>query len=217
MGIISWNEFSKAVKALQEGKLVAFPTETVYGIGAIADNENAYRLLCQAKNRPEGKPFTLMCANLGQVASVAKIDARIVSLMKAFMPGPLTLLLPARKNLPPHAAENGVVGVRVPDDEAVRNLIEKVGCPLLVPSANKSGEKELNDPKSIAETFGGDIEWIIDGEIKGGVPSTIIDLSKGEPRLVRFGAITLEQVQKVYSTKAPCIALGADHGGYLLK
>lgn len=218
--LCSWKDVDEAVKALQDGALVAFPTETVYGLGAIASSKEAFDRLVEAKRRPADKPFTLMVSSLTEIAMFAEINAQIVAVAKKFMPGPLTLLLKARKGIPSHIdLGTGVIGVRFPDDENVVNLIEKVGCPLLVPSANRSGEKPLTSGKEVHREFLNEACIVFDGEIQGGVPSTIVDLSKpGEISLVRQGSLPFASIEEEFNNCVPQrIALASDHGGFAYK
>lgn len=216
--VIFWKNVDEAAKLLKEGELVCFPTETVYGIGAISSSEKAFKKLVEAKKRPPEKPFTLMCSSLGEAAKYCEIDVRSLAVMKAFMPGQITVLLPARKELDPWITlGTPLIGIRVPDSEEVLELIEKVGCPLLVPSANRSGEPTSSTFEETFKTFK-DEAYIVKGECRSHVASTIVKMEPGVGiSLVRQGAIAFDEIEKVYNEAKMNVSLGCDHGAFDLK
>ena len=212
--LISWADKKLAVDALKRGEVVLFPTETVYGIACIASSKSASDLLRAAKGRPDQKPITVMCCNLTQVAMLSEITCASATLMKAFMPGEVTLLLPSRKGIAPWIdLGTGVVGVRVPNAPEVLSLIDQIGEPLLVSSANLSGEKPALTGAEAMKTFGGRVPLIIDGPCVSDVPSTIV-LCGEELGLVREGNVPFAAMQEVYAHAKTTIALGSDHGGF---
>ena len=218
--VLTWKDSAVVVEAVKKGEVVAFPTETVYGLGAIASSKEAYDKLVAAKQRPEGKPFTLMVASYGDIARFAEVDAAIISLIHGFMPGQVTFLLKARKGIPSHIdLGTGVIGVRFPDCPELAAFIEKVDEPLLVPSANISGEPPCKNLKELQSSFAGKIPFVIDGGETNGKPSTIVDLSeKGKIKLVREGLIPFAILEEHFNSVKPLkIALGCDHGGFLYK
>lgn len=218
--VLKWDSKDEAVKALRSGEVVAFPTETVYGLGVISSSEEAYQKLVSVKRRPETKPFTLMVASYGDIARFAYVDCATISLVHEFMPGQVTFLLRARKGIPHHIdLGTGVIGVRFPDHQELRALIEAVDEPLLVPSANHSGEPPCRNEKELIASFDGEIPYMIAGGDIEGTPSTIVDLSKpGEISLVREGPVPFELLQKHFAAVKPSrIALASDHGGFLYK
>lgn len=216
--IIDWNDKKKAVTALQNQELVCFPTETVYGIAAIANSESAFKKLVEAKKRPPEKPFTLMCASIGQAVQFAEVDVGTIAVMKRFMPGQITLLLKARKGLDPWLTlGSDTIGVRVPDCDELLDLIERVECPLLVPSANTSGQKPALTCDEAKSYFDGKCEVIIDGKTSSSIPSTIACIKDGNISLVRQGLVSFEEMAKVYSEASMTVSLGSDHGGFVQK
>ena len=216
---ISWNELEAASQALKEGKLVCFPTETVFGIACIANDEQAFRRLVEAKRRSPDKPFTLMCSSIGEAVRYAEIDAGTVSVLKDHAPGPITFLLNARKNLPAWLTlGSSVIGVRIPDQPEVLALIEKVGSPLLVPSANLSGEPAVSDSSELNDALTAECEYVIEGRCEGKNASTVLMLSDSKhPSIVREGPISLDQIKASLAKKPLMVYLGSDHGGYLYK
>ena len=218
--ICNWNQNQIAIRALQEGQVIAFPTETVYGLGVISSDKDAFDRLCRVKGRPENKPFTLMVGNYGDIARFAHVDSRIIALIHEYMPGQVTFLLKARAGIPYHLdLGTGVIGVRFPGLPSLCDLIEAVGEPLLVPSANKSGLAPCTSKEEILQVFGGEIACLIGDDAPQGEPSTIVDLShEGEIKLVRQGVIPFEKLQKSFeNAEKHTISLGSDHGGYQLK
>lgn len=190
---------SFAKKELFEGKVIAFPTETVMGLGVLYNNIDAYNLLNKIKNRPEDKPYTMMFYSLKQIKEYALIDERIERVMKAFLPGSLTLIVQGKEDLPSYIShDSGFIGVRIPKNKEALELLEYIDTPLLVPSANKSGEKPAYNDEEVKNIFKDEIACIIPGECLSKVPSTIIDFTKDKPIVIRQGAISLEEVNKVY-------------------
>lgn len=134
-----------AADLLKQGEVVGFPTETVYGLGVVYDNPLAFSRLVKAKNRPENKPFTLMCGYLEDIKKVAVVDDRTERIIEKFMPGAITLLLEKKDGLPDWVTLGSpFVGVRISSHPLVLSVIRKVQKPLLVPSANLAGEPPLS-------------------------------------------------------------------------
>lgn len=191
-------EFEFAKKALDQSKVISFPTETVMGLGVYFDDYQAYQLLNNIKGRPENKPYTLMLSDVSDIEKYAYVTERDKKIIDAFMPGPITILLNNRNNVPGYVTHNtGIIGLRIPDIKSVRDFIRYCNKPLLVPSANKSGNKPALTSLEVKEIFGDELGYIITGEAAGGVPSTIIDLSGEEVKIVREGPISLDDIKKV--------------------
>lgn len=194
-------DINKIASLLQSGQVVAFPTETVYGLGVIYDNEEAFRRLVDAKHRPADKPFTLMCASVEDIDKVAITDERIKNIVTKLMPGPLTIIVKVKSNLPVWVSlHTGKVGLRVSELPFVRDMISKVGKPLLVPSANKSTEPPALSGEEAFKIFNGEISAVVYGPLTGQVPSTIVDIGD-TITLVRQGPISLEQILSVAEGK----------------
>ena len=187
------NQLDDAAKILREGGLIAFPTETVFGFGVIFDNELSYKRLIEVKRRPPLKPFTLMLSDIDQIDTYANVDDRARKLISAYMPGQFTIILKAKEGLPKYCVSDGNVGIRISSDDLVRNLIRKVGKPLLVPSANKSGEPPLTEYEDVISIFKDEIDGIIIGETESNVPSTIVIVGD-EVKVLREGLIKTDDV-----------------------
>lgn len=190
----------KACKsALFSHKIICFPTETVMGLGVLFNDEEAYNLLNKVKQRREDKPYTLMLGDKDEIDKYAYVDKRIKSVIDKFLPGSLTLLLKAKENVPGYVTHNtGIIGVRVPSNKEALELLQYVEIPLLVPSANKSGEKPALNDKEAYEIFKDEVEVIVPGSSFSGTPSTIIDFTKDKPLLIREGNLSFEEVVKIY-------------------
>lgn len=191
-------QIQEASDILSNGGVLAFPTETVYGLGIVFDNENTYEMLIKIKNRPMNKPFSLMCSSIEQIEEYATISAKAKLFMNSLMPGEITVILKAKPTLPDWAKGNdGTVGVRIPNDDFVISLIKKVGKPLLVPSANKSGEKPATSYKEVCDIFANEIDAVVEGECISAIPSTVIGLCDNI-KLYRKGSIPFEKVKKLW-------------------
>lgn len=172
---VTKENYSPIVKIAQEGGLIAFPTETVYGFGVIYNNKEAYERLIEVKRRPPEKPFTMMLGNKDDIAKYAYVDERAKVIIDKFVPGEITLILKAKEDLPSYViSKEGMVGIRVPDDKFVLEMITKIGAPLLVPSANRNGEKPLNKGEEVALMFENEIDAVVMGESTSTIPSTIV-------------------------------------------
>ena len=197
--ILLEDELDKAKELLINEQVIAFPTETVYGLGAISDSYVAFKKMVEAKNRPADKPFTLMCSEINQIDNVAVLNDKIRKLINHFMPGEITFLLKAKDNISEWIdLKTGKIGVRIPDFPLALNLIKKVGKPLLVPSANPSGMAPALNFDKVYEYFNNKIAGIINAKSGMHKPSTIIDLTGYEPVLIREGNISLETILKVW-------------------
>lgn len=189
----------RAAEFIKRGELVAFPTETVYGLGADGLNVEACRKIFTAKGRPSDKPLSLHVASLKMAERIAKISAQAEKLFATFCPGALTIILPKNKIVPDFVTcGRSSVGIRFPANDVALNLIKLSGTPIAAPSANLSGK---NPPKTAQEVFdnlSGRVEIILDGgACTFGISSTIIDLTTKEPQILRHGAIAAEKILEV--------------------
>ena len=196
-------EAALAKTALEQGGVVAFPTETVMGLGVVFNNRKAYDKLNKVKERPEDKPYTMMVANVEDISKYAIINEATQRVIDAFMPGSITILVNVKKNsVPSYVTHNtDIIGIRIPTNIEARVLLEMVNIPLLVPSANKSGSKPALNSDEVKEVFGSELDFVMSGKAKGEVPSTIVDLTKETPRVVRPGPISEEEIIRVWNNK----------------
>ena len=198
MEFLNKAQIDECVEILKEDKALIFPTETVFGIGIKATSESNYERLVEIKKRPPDKPFTLMCSDISQFENLVEINDATRKIIEHFMPGAITLILKTKKEVP-HFIDlgTGFVGVRIPDDEFVLKMISKVGAPLLVPSANKSGETPALNSKVAYEYFKDDDVSIVEGECINALASTIIKIDGEEISLIRKGPISLEKIKEI--------------------
>ena len=189
--------YQQAKVALNNHQVIAFPTETVFGLGVYFDDQEAYELLNKIKRRKEDKPYTLMLHDVSQIKEYAILKEEWLKGLKAFMPGPLTLLLKRKDNVPGYVTHNtGVIGIRIPQNKEALELLKFLEKPLLVPSANHADQKPAMNDEEVKMIFGEEVSVIIPGQAVGGLPSTIIDLTGEEIKLVRQGPISLEEIKK---------------------
>lgn len=182
------------VSIVKRGEVIAFPTETVYGLGVIPSLENKNKLI-QIKHRPENKPFTLMCSNAEQIKKLGIVDEIAQKIISHFMPGEITILIKAKPSTPGFLHnDTGVLGFRIPNKKEILDLINRVDSPLLVPSANRSGEPPLTSFESVFNEFKGDVYAFLKGNCDSTLPSTIIDLTEKDVKIIREGKIKKEEI-----------------------
>jgi len=202
---------ARAARLLREGGLVAFPTETVYGLGADAAADAAVARLFAAKGRPHFNPLIAHVSDLHAAHRIAIVGALAETLAKRFWPGPLTLVLPRRADSPVSLlATAGLdsIAVRVPAHPVARALLAAFGGPIVAPSANRSGQVSPTTAAHVAEDFGTDIPLILDGgPTPHGLESTVVDLTGEDPAILRPGAIPREALEEWLGD------LGAPRGG----
>lgn len=187
-----------AAGIIRRGGLVAFPTETVYGLGASAVDRRAVKEIFKAKGRPADNPLIVHVAGLEQLKGVAaSIPRSAEALMRRFWPGPLSLVLPRSDCLPPEVSAGlPTVAVRMPAHPAALGLIRAAGAPIAAPSANRSGRPSPTTPAHVIEDLAGRIDAVLGGGIcTVGLESTVLDLSGGRPVILRPGGISKEQLE----------------------
>jgi L-threonylcarbamoyladenylate synthase len=190
----------EAASIIKAGGLVAFPTETVYGLGADALNAEAVLALFAAKNRPLDNPPIVHVENPRDVFKLTEqVPTKAELLMKAFWPGPLTLVF-VRSNIVPDVTTAGLetIAIRMPKHKVALSLIKKSGCPIAAPSANLAGKPSPTSAKHVFDDLNGRIDAILDsGPTQIGVESTVLDVSVDPPMLLRPGGTSLESLRKV--------------------
>jgi len=197
-------KIDEAAAILKNGGLVAFPTETVYGLGANALDPDAVAKIYQAKGRPSDNPLIVHIArasNIGELTPV--LTPKIIRLIDNFWPGPLTLVLPKKPNVP--AITTGgldTVAIRMPDDPIALELIKKAGCPIAAPSANLSGRPSPTKGEHVITDLDGKIDVILIGrDCRVGIESTVLDLTTDVPTILRPGILTAENIEAVIGGK----------------
>lgn len=198
--ILNENEADKAAEIIKSGGVVGIPTETVYGLAANAFDPNAIKKIFLAKGRPADNPLIVHISKTEDVFKVvSEFNKKAEILAKNFWPGPLTMILPKNKQVPKIVTAGAdSVAVRFPSHVVARKIIELSGVPLVAPSANLSGKPSTTRFSHVLEDLNGKVDAIINGgDCKFGVESTVISLLESTPRILRPGAITPEQIEKV--------------------
>lgn len=188
---------SVAVEQLQQDEVVAFPTETVYGLGARIFSPEAIARIYDVKGRPSDNPLIAHISNIEQVHQIAQnIPDDFFTLTNEFWPGPLTIVIPKHPNVPDIATAGlPTIGLRMPNHPIALTLIEHLGEPVVAPSANLSGKPSPTQAQHVLEDLDGKIEVIIDGgKCEIGIESTIVDLTTDQPTILRPGAITQQEL-----------------------
>ena len=183
-----------------EHQVIAFPTETVFGLGVYYDDKIAYDYLNQIKRRKEDKPYTMMLSSVDEIEKYADINSNYLSIIKKYMPGSLTILVKSKKSVPDYVTHGtGIIGIRIPSNKIALELLEYLKKPLLVPSANRADEKPAMTDIEVKNIFKNEVSVIIPGGAKSGEPSTIIDLTGEEIKLIRKGPISFEEIVRLVS------------------
>ena len=194
------SEIEKIATILKNDGVISVPTDTVYGICARINSSKAYLKLVSVKNRPSNKSFPVLCKDLEQIKSIAIVDKKALKLIKAFMPGPLTLVLNKRSDVLSYINNAGTretdeVAVRMIPSEFLNELIEKVGSPLFLTSANKSGMDVCRNLDEIEEECP-TLDGMVIGDVSFGEASTIVDLTLGDIKIQRQGPISEDEIMK---------------------
>ncbi len=198
------NTSSKAIHDIQSvlnsGGVIAYPTDTFYGLGADPFNPNALSKIFQIKQRPADKPLLVLIHSLDQLSDLGQeVTDNARKLMERFWPGPLTLIFKAAPGLPDAlTAGTGTIGVRLPDHPFTRRLLETLGRPLTAPSANISGTGELRTAQEVTSSLEDKLDLIVDGgPAPGGKSSTVLDTTTNPPTLLREGTLTRFDLESV--------------------
>ena len=206
------SDIQRAAQILKEGGLVAFPTETVYGLGASVFQPQAIQRIFKVKGRPQDNPLIVHISSLEQLSLIVHAPPpEFYLLMEAFFPGPLTVLLPKLDTVPGIVSANlPQIGVRMPAHPVALQLIEAAGVPLVAPSANVSGKPSSTCAQHVQKDFGDLIDAVIDGgACEYGIESTVITLSPF-PQILRPGAISQQQLEDVLGHPVPYAKGNAD-------
>lgn len=195
--LVEQEDATEIEKFLSLEECVAFPTETVFGLAVKYDSLSALNKLYDIKGRDASKAITLMLSSIDDISKYAEVDETADRLIKAFMPGKITLIL-KKKDIVDDAFTSGLqtIGIRIPDNDFVLKLINTCG-PLWVTSANKSGQENLVSSKQVYDMFNKQIPLIVIGECKSKIASTVVDVSKGQVDILRIGDIDEKMIKEV--------------------
>jgi tRNA threonylcarbamoyl adenosine modification protein (Sua5/YciO/YrdC/YwlC family) len=178
----------RAIEALEAGGVIAYPTDTVYGLGCDLMNKHAIERLYAIKGMDRSQPLAFVCPDLSDIARYAVVDNQAYRLLRRFLPGPYTFILPATREVPKLVQmRRKNVGIRVPACEATRALARELGRPIISSTAARPGDEPHVDPHEIDTAFRG-LALVLDGGAGGLVPTTVVDLTQTPPEIVREGA-----------------------------
>lgn len=188
----------RAREIIQRGGLIAFPTDTVYGIGASAFDQDAIEAIYLVKERSHLKAIPILIGDPGEIGRLAaSIPPSAERLIHHFWPGALTLVLPIHPDLPPNLSEGETIGIRVPDHLPARELLRATG-PLAATSANLSGQPSALTAQEVQHSLAGRLDLILDGgPAPGGLASTVLDLTADPPRILREGPVSAAEIQEI--------------------
>ena len=191
------NETDELAEILKKDGVISVPTDTVYGVCARMNSIKAHDNLMITKNRPSNKLFPIMCADEKQIKSIAIVDEKIEKLIRAFMPGPITLILKKRPEVPTYVNNGGdTIAVRMATSKALEDLIRKTESPIFMSSANQSGKPTCTSLDEIEKACP-NLDGIMEGNVSFGKCSTIIDCTLDKIKILRPGPISMEQIIKV--------------------
>jgi L-threonylcarbamoyladenylate synthase len=187
-----------AVDCLKSGGIIAIPTDTVYGLGADPFNPDAVQKLYTIKGRPEGKPIPLVLGSVEDVNKVAQnLPGFFFHLTERFWPGGLTIIVQSKNLLPQLTAGGTTVGLRIPNQPLLLQILQDFGGPIAITSANLSGEPAATSPQEFSDELSAKIDYIVDdGQTPGPIPSTVYDISVSPPQMRREGVISAETLTK---------------------
>lgn len=195
------DKLKEIAKEIKNGKIVIFPTETVYGIGTNGLDESAVKKLYLVKKRSFNNPISLLVNNINMIEAVTKNITKLeYALIEKFLPGPLTIILQKKEIVPDIVTANSdTVGIRIPENQIALKLIEYAGIPIATPSANISGKPSGTSIQDIMKDFDKGVDYFIDdGPSKIGKASTIVKVINGIPHILREGKITKDKINEVY-------------------
>ena len=195
------NEIDALVDILKKDGVISVPTDTVYGLCARIHSKEAYHRLVDIKRRPDNKSFPVMCLNEEQIKSIAVVNSAAEKLIRAFMPGPITLVLPKKLEVFSYINNAGdrisdEVAVRIAPLEILAELIRKTGSPIFLTSANLSGESVCRTLEDIEKVFS-NLDGILEGDVSFGQASTIVDCTSSDVKIQRIGPISSEKIMEV--------------------
>ena len=190
-GNINERHLEKAVEVMRDGGIIIYPTDTLYALGCDALNNHAIERICKIKGvNPQKNNLSIICYDLSNLSEYAKVSNAAFKLMKKYLPGPYTFILPTSSELPKIYKNRKEVGIRVPDNQIVRTIVQELGNPLLTMSVHDDEDEVMEystDPELIDEKYEGKVDIVIDGGYGGIEPSTVIDCTGDEFSIIRQG------------------------------
>ena len=183
----------RAVEALQAGEVIAYPTDTVYGLGCDLTNKKAVDRLYQIKGMDRSHPLAFICPDLGEIAKYAIVDNQVYRVLRRFLPGPYCFILEATREVPRLVqTKRKTIGIRIPNHEVIRAVVQELGRPVISTTANKQGGEPYVDPREIDDDFRG-LGLVLDAGAGGVMATTVVDLTVSPPEVVREGAGPIDE------------------------
>lgn len=181
-------KIDQVVQSLKNGGIIAYPTDTTYGIGCSIFNKRGIERIYLMKEREKKKPFSFICSSVSEVTRFARVSNVAFKYLKRYLPGPYTFVLEATREVPDLLlTRQKTVGIRIPDNRICMDLVTALGNPIVTTSANLSGEEPVGDPLLIEETFGKQLDYVIDGDLLTTDVSSVISLVGDVPEVLRVG------------------------------
>ena len=182
------HQISRIVQCIKNGGVIAYPTDTTYGIGCSIYNKKGIEQIYRMKGRERNKPFSFICSSVSEVSQYARVSNVAFKYLKKYLPGPYTFVLEATRETPDLLlTRQKTVGIRIPDNRICIELVTALGNPIITTSANLSGEDPVGDPYAIEDTFGNQLDYVIDGDILNTDVSSVVSLVGGIPEVLRAG------------------------------
>jgi tRNA threonylcarbamoyl adenosine modification protein (Sua5/YciO/YrdC/YwlC family) len=182
------HKIAQVAKCLKDGGIIAYPTDTTYGIGCSIFNKKGIERIYLMKGRDRRKPFSFICSSLSEVSQFARVSNVGFKHLKRFLPGPYTFVLEATRDVPDLLlTRQKTVGIRIPDNRICLDLVTALGNPIITTSANLSGDEPVGDPLLIDFTFGSNLDYVIDGDILATDVSSVVSLVNDVPEVLREG------------------------------
>lgn len=193
---------ARAVEALRDDGVIAYPTDTVYGLGCDITSKKAVERIVRIKGRDPKKPMSFVCSDLTHISRYAKVPNFAYRILKRYLPGAYTFILEASREVPKMLlTKQKTVGIRIPDHAVALALVAELGNPILSTSANRTAQEPLNNPPEIQEVLGDEIDVILDCGVLPRVPSTIVSLVGDEVKVLREGAGDVSYFREVEATQ----------------
>jgi len=182
------HQILRVVESLKDGRVIAYPTDTTYGIGCSIFCKKSIERIYRMKQRDRRKPFSVICSSLSEISQYAKVSNSAFKIIKRYLPGPYTFVFEATREVPDLLlTRQKTVGIRIPDNRICCDLVAALGNPIITTSANLSGEEPEGDPRTIADTFGTQLDFVIDGGILTTDVSSVVSLISEVPEVLRAG------------------------------
>ena len=176
------------VKCLQDGGIIAYPTDTTYGIGCSIFNKKGIERIYRLKQREHKKPFSFICPSLSEVSRFSRVSNMAFKILKRYLPGPYTFVLEATRDVPDLlVTRQKTVGIRIPDNQICLDIVQMLGSPIITTSANLSGEEPTGNPDFIDDIFGNQLDLVVDGGELTKDVSSVINLVGDTPQVLRVG------------------------------